>query len=66
MNLTCAIGLGVRLPFGHSIFSMLALLGWRRRKVGYAAGHERFTVTSLPKRGVGPYGLLGTVILNLP
>jgi len=53
-----------RCPF--SIFPILALSGWRWRKVGYAVGHERFTVTSMPKRGVGPYGLLRTVILNLP
>ena len=57
-------GLGITLP--PSIFPIRAsLLGWRRRKVGYAVGHKRFTFTSLPKRGVGPYGLLRTVIFAL-
>ena len=62
--LTLPFGFGITLPF--SIFVIPAFSGWRWRKVGYAVGHERFTVNSLPKRGVGVYGLLRTEILNLP
>jgi hypothetical protein len=58
-----------RCHFRLSIFPILALFGWHRRgwrwrKVGYAVGHECFTVTSMPKRGVGTYSLVRTVNLE--
>jgi hypothetical protein len=48
-----------------SILAVLALFGWRRRKVSYAVGHERFARASRPEWERGPSQLLVTEILDL-
>ena len=47
-----------------SILAVLALFGWRRRKVSYAVSHERFPRASRPERERGPSQLLVTEILD--
>jgi len=66
LSVLWAIGAGVHLWLGWqtvsygywrayypSVLEILALSGWRWRKVSYAVGHERFGVASMPKRSVG-------------
>jgi len=45
---------------------VLALFGWRRRKVSYAVRHERFPSASRPERKRGLLQLLKTEIFDFP
>jgi hypothetical protein len=44
--------------------AVLALFGWRRRKVSYAVSHERFPRALRPEWERGPSQLLVTEILD--